>query len=529
MNPRSRNWLFALLLTAPMLVFFLGYLFKHSNDLKPTGFIQHDNVSYVAYGKQYLDSDKNSFFYSNPFNDSDDHQPIYFQTQTIFFAALLKAGIPPGWILIPFTLLCSIICFRLLIAIYDHLFPGNKYRTISIWLFAWGGGLLTLSGFFAQLIYGTSAVNSIFFLDPGSGWWGLNFGRALFFSCEAYYHVLFLGVIYCLLKQKWAGVLAISAILSISHPFTGIELLGIASAWLLAEKIVFKNKNIPAWLVIGELLVLLFHLYYYLYYLNQYDDHRSVNEQYALNWRLRFFSIIPAYCFTGLLALLSVWKINKPGKFFSQSQNRLFLFWFLVAFSLANHEMVIKPMQPLHFTRGYIWTALFLLGIPALHYLFNKLTTSVFQKFILGSFVLLFFSDNMVWIYSQSGAKPTSPSTSYLNTEQEEVFALLKKHTTNRSLLIGADELIPYMSTVYTSAYPWLSHPFTTPHVAQKKAALSRFLESGEIDPSWKGRDLIFVIDKKDSLAVKRASMLSFPATTLAETVSYKILEAVLR
>lgn len=380
-----------------------------------------------------------------------------------------------------------------------------------------------------QLIYGSSTVNSIFFLDPGSGWWGLNFGRSLFFSCEAYYHVLFLGVIYCLLKQKWAGVLAISTILSISHPFTGIELLGIASAWLLAEKIVFKNKNIPAWLVIGELLILLFHIFYYLYYLNQFDDHHSVNEQYALNWRLRFFSIIPAYCITGLLALLSVWKINKPGKFFSQSQNRLFLLWFLVAFSFANHEMVIKPMQPLHFTRGYIWTSLFILGIPALHYLLSKLTVSVSRQLILGSFLLLFFSDNLVWIYSQSSARVTSPSASYLNSEQEEIFSLLKMHTTNQSLIIGADELIPYMSTVYTSAYPWLSHPFTTPHVAQKKAALSRFIESGETDPSWKGRDLIFVIDKKDSLAVKRAATLSFQATILAETVSYKILKAVIR
>ncbi len=405
----------------------------------------------------------------------------------------------------------------------------NKYRTISIWLFAWGGGLLTLSGFFTQLLYGSSTVDSIFFLDPGSGWWGLNLGRSLFSSCEAYYHVLFLGVIYCLLKQKWAGVLTISAILSISHPFTGIELLGIAGAWLLAEKIVFKNKSIPAWLVTGELLILLFHLYYYLYYLNQFADHRSVNEQYALNWRLRFFSIIPAYCITGLLALLTVWKINKLGKFFLQSQNRLFLLWFLVAFSLANHEMVIKPMQPLHFTRGYIWTSLFLLGVPALHYLLSKLTVSVSQKIVLVFFVLLFFSDNLVWVYSQSGARAISPSTSYLNREQKEIFTLLNKQCTNRSLIIGTDELIPYMSTVYTKAYPWLSHPFTTSHVVQKKAALSLFIESGQTDPSWKGRDLIFVIDKKDSLAVKRAATLSFPATVLAETASYKILEAVIR
>ena len=38
-------------LTLPMLVFFAGYLFRHNPDLIPTGFIQYDNVSYVALWK----------------------------------------------------------------------------------------------------------------------------------------------------------------------------------------------------------------------------------------------------------------------------------------------------------------------------------------------------------------------------------------------------------------------------------------------------------------------------------------------
>lgn len=525
MISKRRNWLFALALTTPMLVFYLGYLLYHENDLKPTGFIQYDNVSYVAFAKQYLDSDKSKIFYSNPFNDNDNYQPIYFQTQTLLFAGLLKAGIPPGWILIPFTIICSFICFRLLIAIYDYLFPCTKYRTISLWLFAWGGGLLTVSGFFTQLLYGPSIINSVFFLDPGSGWWGLNFGRSLFFSCEAYYHMLFLSVIYSLLNQKWAIALTISAVLSISHPFTGIELLIIATTWLLIEKIVFKNKNIPAWLLIGELMIFLFHLYYYLYFLNQFDDHRSVNEQYALNWRLRYFSMIPAYCITGLLALICVFKLNKPGSFFSQSQNRLFLLWFLIAFSLANHEIFMKPMQPLHFTRGYIWTSLFVLGIPALHYFLIKLTGSLIKRIIAAFLLLLFLSDNLTWIFDQVKSKADVPSTSYINSEQKEIFDLLNKHTTNKTLIIGTDEIVPYLSTVYTKAYPWHSHIFTTPFAAQKKAALSRFIELGEIDSSWKKREIIFVIDKTNNLFKKRVETILTSYTLLKESDSYKIIQ----
>jgi hypothetical protein len=40
-------------------------------------------------------------------------------------------------------------------------------------------------------------------------------------------------------------------------------------------------------------------------------------------------------------------------------------FW---SFFFANHELFIDPVQPIPFTRGYIWTSLFLLVIPSLHY-----------------------------------------------------------------------------------------------------------------------------------------------------------------
>jgi hypothetical protein len=230
-----------------------------------------------------------------------------------------------------------------------------------------------------------------------------------------------------------------------------------------------------------------------------------------------------------MLSVLSVLKLNTPVNFFSLGQKRLFLVWFIVAFGLANHEIILKPMQPLHFTRGYIWTSLFILGVPALHYLLNKLAGSISRKIILGFFVLLFFSDNLTWIFSQLISKATTPSTSYLSREQKEILTILNEQTTNRSLIIGTDELIPYMSTVYTKAYPWLSHPFTTPYVAKKRSAISNFIASGETDPTWKGRELVFVINRMDSLAVKRTDSLSFPVTVLAKTASYVILKGVAR
>ena len=226
MNKSIANYCFAFLLTLPIIVFFLSYWFNHSPDLIPTGFIQYDNAGYLAYGKQYLDEDSFHLFYSNPFNDSGNYNKIYFQIQSLLFAIAIKAGIPSVLILPLFTIICSFLCFRILIKIIDFLLPSNKYRVISIIFFAWGGGLLFIADIPVQLIYPHIKQllgNKPLILDPGSGWWGLNFGRSLFFSCEAFYHLLFVSTILSVLKAKWIRSLLLLFLLSSSHPFSGVE------------------------------------------------------------------------------------------------------------------------------------------------------------------------------------------------------------------------------------------------------------------------------------------------------------------
>ncbi len=518
MSLHKQKWLFAVALSIPMLVFFVGYLFNHDASLIPTGFIQYDNVSYVAYAKQYTEPGGLHLFYSNPFNESANYAPVYFQPQTVLFALLLKIGVPAGCILIPFTLLCSIICFRLLIAIVDHLLPGSKHKTIITWLLAWGGGLLTLTGWAAQQVLGQEAVSSIFYFDPGVGWWGLNFGRSLFFSCEAYYHALFLGIIVCLLKQKWTAAFILALLLSLSHPFTGVELLCIVTVWVFLEKIFFKPSQIPVWLMAGLVLLLAFHVFYYLYYLNLAEDHHSVSLQYALDWKLRYYNMLPAYCIVGLLAFSSLFMGNTKIKWLQRSSNRLFLVWFLAAFTLANHELFIKPQQPIHFTRGYIWTALFLLGLPALDFLLERFNHG-YKKIIAGFFILLFLSDNIAWISLSAGSKATATSATYINKEQQLIFDHIKKTTGNSTLLVSRDENISYLSSVYTDVYPWYSHPFTTPFADKKNAGLTAFFEQGIIDSSWKHRNLVFVFRKSDSIDLKRAE--TFASFKSMETASY--------
>lgn len=518
-----KNWGFAFILTSPILIFFGAYLLNHPANLIPTGFIQYDNPSYIAYAKQYLDSDWFHLQYSNPFNDHAT-TPIYFQPQTLFFAILLKFGLPPGWILIPFTIFCSIICFRLLIAIYDLLAKKDNFRTLSIWLFGWGGGVLMIGSVFTHYLLhkNNGLASDLFLLDPEHGWWGLNLGRSLLFSCEAYYHALFLGCIYCILREKWiVGCLLLLA-LAFSQPFSGLELLAIVGLWIFIEFILRRN-TVPTSFALICLGILILYVYYYFVYLNQFPDHRSVARQYSLNWRLGFYRILPAYCFVGLLALVAIYKETFL-KFFQIRENRLFACWFIMAFLLANHEWFVKPKQPIHFTRGYIWTSLFLLGLPAL----QQVNAYLKRRFgTIGFIVLasLFFLDNFSWIFLHITSRAIQPTSTHISYEQKEVFRLLNNECTNRTLLVSNDGVISYLSTVYSKAYPWLSHPFTTPFAGDKAIALDAFVQKGQINPSWMGRNIAFVLRKNDASAAMMTALGKMNIAGKTETANYIILK----
>ncbi len=522
---RGNKWLFALGLTLPMFAFFAGYLFNYNRDYIPTGLIMEDNGLYLSYARQYADAGQLNLFYTNPFNDSGNYPPIYFQTQSILLALMMETGISAGFVMIIFVLLFSFLCFRLVIEIYDVLVPEGKYRSLSIILFAWSGGLLALAGIPVHFIRppdGQDFFDRIFFLDPAWGWWGLNLGRSLFITCEAFYHFFFLLSILMILKKKWKTALLSIFLLSISHPFTGVELLSILGAWLFIEKIVVRNKNIPWYFAIGAGLIMAFHLYYYLYYLNQFPEHKSVSEQFSVNWRLRFFSMIPAYAIVAPLAFLSIFKFSKPKLFFQNTYNRLFLCWLIVVLLLANHEMFMKPMQPIHFARGYDWMGFFLLGIPALQPIFNYFNKIKRGRVLLVLFVCLFLSDNFLWITNYIRFTNKTTSVMYISPEQKQVLALVNEKSDNKTLIVSSDFELSLLSAVYSKAYPWISNPYTTPFNKQKREAYYHFITTGKTDPSWQGRKIIFIFNKKDSVE-NAAAARNNAASLLHETAGYKL------
>ena len=124
--------------------------------------------------------------------------------------------------------------------------------------------------------------------------------------------------------------------------------------------------------------VLGFHVWYYLFFLNQFADHRAMQGQWerqgiARGWFYPPSTFVPVLAIVGTLAAVSLWRWPGFRQVVRNPRDRLFIVWFLVVFALTHHNWIMRPIQPIHFAGGYDWTALFLLGAPVLVSLLNRL------------------------------------------------------------------------------------------------------------------------------------------------------------
>lgn len=494
------------LLSLPILFFVFHHYFIHSASLSPTGITNNENTLYLSYAHQYLDNKENFVTYSNPFDGNPNSPSIYFQPVNLLFAFLVKLGIDPGLYFTLFGILMAFACIYTGVKLLHHLLPKTKNINLIALLFTWGGGITAITGLLVSFLFASYSTpqwtDGIYIADPANGWWGLNWGRSLFLPLEAYYHFLFLISILFILKEKWVATLCTSLFLSISHPFTGIELLVILNGWLFIEKLIFRNRKIPFWFWIGIFIITLFHIWYYLIYLNKFPEHKLLFSQYTLEWTYSLFIAIPAYCIVAFFAIANLKLNNSIAKAFDSSHQRLFFGWAVIAFLLSKHEWFIKPMQPIHFTRGYIWAGLFLFSLPSILYYINYFQKQKSLKWVFYISIFIFLSDNLFWTSNLLRGKNDVEWEGHITKETKQVLRFLSKTSTPNDLIIGNANLVNYLANVYSKANSWVSHPFNTPEIEKRNAEMGQYFQTGVKPKEWQNRHLLLLLNKKDSLKI---------------------------
>jgi hypothetical protein len=502
---QARLWLASAALFLPALIPVAEHCLEHEPGRHPSGFIQPDLPSYMSNAREHFDNGGFQLTYGLPTSPDYDTPRVYFQPHTLALGLLWKfSRMDPGLLFALFGALCGIACCRVALALCEGLFGlRTGAQQLGAVGFVWGGGLLVAAGFPRWLA--TRDPNDLFHYDPFSGLWFLNLGRNFIFPSEALYHLLFLGAIYLFMARRYAAAVAMVALVSACHPFTGVELICIALAWAVLER-AFRLEGAPAVPVIAALaLVAAAHLGYYRWYLGRASpEHRMLEQQWVLltqTWILRAGNIIPGYA---LAAGLAIWRIRSPARArecFAAPANRLLAVWAVVAFALANNDLFLKPnIQPLHFTRGYVWMPLFLLGAPALIAGLQWLLARPCRWAGAVAAMGVLLSDNAVFLATFHHRSATRLDEMYLWPGFRELAAFLGGRENQGALVLSPDppqalfNRFNYLLLTYTPLRTWNSHPFNTPDAARRHREVLDLFEKGVFLPEWSRRKLLIVV-----------------------------------
>ena len=454
------------------------------NGLVPTAFVQYDLPCYVANGRQSF-VDGVHLNYGNPYA-SYGTPAIYFQPHIFLLGLLQRLGLSPDWALIAFHL--AAVAFAAIVAakLYEEWVGWNTpAQKLGLICFFWGGGVLSLAGVVFGIVNHVPMPRSFLLFDAGDGWWMLNFGRNLVYPTEAYYHALFLLTILFLVRKKFVAALAAAAVLSASHPFTGLS-LGLILILYAALELKLKSGAASKPLLLGSCAITTLHLVYYMVFLNRFADHRALEAQWRLDWPYDFWTYGPALYLVALFAFvpLTRWKNLAPA--LRQPRTRLCLVWFAVIVGLTHHDLLIQSRQPIHFAHGNDWMALFLLGAPAIVAALDKLLAirpRAAMAVSVCAFLALFVSDNLLWFASFS-----NPITQWqafaLTHDEKNVLDWLSQHQNAPAYVVSSDQRINYLTSTYTNLRAWRGHDLNTPQVSLRQSEVTAAFSAQEPIPT---------------------------------------------
>jgi hypothetical protein len=538
MEKHATRWAASLALLLPVILFYLAECLR-GDGRTFTGFIQADQPSYMADARAYFQGGFH-LFYGNPYSPDPDTPRIYFQIHLLLLGIFQRlTGWDPGVVYVLFGFVAGVVCIRVAMALYEEL---AGLRSTADWLglvlFIWGGGVLELMGLACHVLApgGGGIFTDVLAFDPMEGWWFLNVGRNLVYPTESYYHALAFGLILVTLRGNFRAAIALGLVLALSHPFTGLEMLLAVTVWGGVESMVLKNRAVP-FLFAGTMAYLVFvHLLYYVVVLNMFTEHRVVFAQWSLAWTESALTALGADFLVGLLAFWAVRSRELAREVFSQPGARLLAAWFVVALILVHHDLFFPPKQPLHFTHGYTWAALFLLGAKPLRRLLESILAwraGVRRWAALALIFGLGLSDNVLWFGFQATASLTTrwgwfPGHAFaLDAADRDLFRWLRdRPEPHTEVLICTDpsRFMVYLGITYTDYRGWAPHNATTPYAVLRKREVTDFIEKGTPAPGWKGKAIMLILPKSQTEAAARYGVAaSQPLFENSEYRAYRI------
>ncbi len=483
-----------MLATIPFLSLYLAHYLAPRG---PTGFIQKDQPYYCANGREVFERG-NGFAHPNPYDPAPDAPTIYFHWITWLLGfGVKKLALDPGVAYVAVGVLGGLACSWFTLRLVEAVLPDRRLSVPLFFLAMWGGGIACITRVAVNLLEGLPVGEDLLDFDPAHGWWFQCWGRNLLFAPEAVYHALVAFVWLALVRDRRWSAVAGTVLLAATHPFSGLQVLLMVLAWfsLLAFQERSGRAALP-WLVIAATLGLF--LWYYMVFLESFPHHRELRHVWIIDWTISVPTLLLAI---GPVGCLAVKRVSQDGT----RDRRVWLFGtcFLVSFALAKHDWFVKPVQPLHFTRGYLWLPLYLIALPWIQrFLVARLARGVrFSSVLaLSVFGVIALSDNTVFLVenwqSSEAAEPL-----HLSPHEREMLRWVDRQGLDGVLLCSHPDL-SYLSGTYTSARPYLGHIYNTPRYLERRSQTAEWLA---------GKDVV-LFNPVDYVLVRRAELPSLRA-----------------
>ncbi|MEQ9406251.1 MAG: hypothetical protein RIK87_00940 [Fuerstiella sp.] len=512
-----------------------------SEPTTATGFFQYELPYYVANGRAAFERG-NGVLYPNPYDPSPDAPAIYVHWLPWMLGLLTaQAGADPGDVMLTLTFFASLFFAWATWQLVRLRIPSGRGRPLAFLAAMWGGGLLSAAGIAANLLSSVTWTDSILQFDPGQGMWFLNWGRNALFPTEAIYHAIVALCWVAEIRRRRMSANIWLVLLATTHPWSGLELLLTINLWrgveflrarydkaeqssLLidstdqrqtpspdaADKLSPESENIRT-VTRNQLSMSIFllaaFLGYYKIWLPLFPQHAALQQVWELDWHLTWTSAALAYLPVLLPCVL--WLTNRgrsspvadsgitddqpeaateqqtPSEA-DRSTRRFLVCALCVAAGLAFHDRIISPVQPLHFTRGYVWMPLFLLGLPKLMTWWQIARQgSVLPMATAVLAVALLFADNLLFAAVHCQRQFAGQDGFHLDVHERALLATLH-HTpaTQGTTVLTDSQTVNYLLPTYAHVRPWIGHHFNTPDYPQRHDTWQRCFPSNRVDLS---------------------------------------------
>jgi len=486
LTPWPRVLLWSLLALVPFWSLFVAQFVRGQH--LGTGFICYDLAYYVANGREIFERG-NGLGYCNPYDTSPDAPVIYYHwLPWIFGVGVSVLGFDPGgWFLAVGAVAgVAFACgtFRLVEAIL----PSSRFLPGLYLLVMWGGGLFVLMAFVCNWLLEYPLSYQLFRYDPFEGWWFLSWGRNSLFTTEATYHALvvwaWVGVVR---SRPWQAVGCIAA-LAATHPFSGIQHLAILGLWLTV-RLATDRRFLGPWLTTAAVAAAF--LGYYFAYLPQFEAHQKIHSIWSLEWIVPWGSFVTAYLPVASFAAARCWLDRRRWR----PEMTFFLIAAAVSLFLIKHELFLPPRQPLHFTRGYVWMPLMLLGLPLIQRLAARAMDGLPRPAavaLIAACAGLWCVDNATWLLRMNVRNADELRTT------AAVFDLLRqldrRDERGVALVLSGEAMDDnYLLGTYTRLDPYVGHIFLCPEREARIKTTSRWIKTGAEDPSLEAIDVVIL------------------------------------